>query len=37
VPLTYQQYVVGSYKDVENLDLRPINEMVRWPGTKHLK
>lgn len=37
VPLTYQQYVVGTYSDVENLDLRPITEMVRWPETKHLK
>lgn len=37
VPLTYQQYVVGSTTDVENLDLRPINEMARWPDTKHLK
>ncbi|WP_440008656.1 ABC transporter substrate-binding protein [Halomicrococcus sp. SG-WS-1] len=37
VPLTYQQYVVGSRTDVKGLDLRPINEMVRWPGTKHVK
>ena len=37
VPLTYQEYVVGTYKDVEGLDLRPINEMVRWTGTQHLK
>lgn len=37
VPLTYQQYVVGARADVKNLDLRPINEMVRWPTAKHLE
>jgi peptide/nickel transport system substrate-binding protein len=37
VPLTYQQYVVGTTSKVQGLDLRPINEMVRWPGVKHLK
>lgn len=37
VPLTYQQYVVSSRTDVKGLDLRPINEMVRWPDTKHVK
>ena len=37
VPLTYEQYVVGSRTDVKGLDLRPINEMVRWPSTKHVK
>jgi len=36
VPITYQQYVVASRTDVEGLDLRPINEMVRWPETRHL-
>lgn len=37
VPITYQQYVVGARSDIKGLDLRPINEMVRWPDTKHLK
>lgn len=37
VPLTYQEYVVGTYKDVNGLGLRPINEMVRWTSTEHLK
>lgn len=37
IPLTYQQYVVGSWQDIDDLDLRPINEMVRWPDTKHFE
>lgn len=37
VPIVYQQYVVGAQTDVKALDLRPINEMVRWPSAKHLK
>ena len=35
IPLYYGEYIVGTYSDVENLDLRPIPEMVRWPGLKH--
>ena len=35
IPLYYGEYIVGTYNDVENLDLRPIPEMVRWPGLTH--
>lgn len=35
VPLYYGEYIVGTYDDVENVDLRPIPEMVRWPGLQH--
>lgn len=37
VPLYYSEYIVGTYRDVESLDLRPIPEMSRWTGLKHLK
>jgi peptide/nickel transport system substrate-binding protein len=35
VPLYYTEYIVGTYNDVDNLDLRPIPEMVRWPSLDH--
>lgn len=37
IPLYYEEYVVGAYRDIEGLDLRPIPEMSRWPGLEHLK
>ncbi|GAA0196113.1 ABC transporter substrate-binding protein [Haladaptatus pallidirubidus] len=35
IPLYYGEYIVGTYNDVESLDLRPIPEMVQWSGLKH--
>ncbi|WP_435158495.1 ABC transporter substrate-binding protein [Haladaptatus sp. DFWS20] len=35
VPLYYSEYVVVSFRDVNNLDLRPIPEMVRWNSLTH--
>ncbi|WP_458207925.1 ABC transporter substrate-binding protein [Haladaptatus sp. NG-SE-30] len=35
VPLYYSEYVVASFRDVKNLDLRPIPEMVRWDSLTH--
>lgn len=37
IPIVYQEYVIGARSDVKGLDLRPIDEMVRWAQTKHLK
>jgi peptide/nickel transport system substrate-binding protein len=37
VPIRYQEYVVGHRTDIKNIDLRPVNQMVRWNDTKHLK
>lgn len=37
IPLYYQEYVVGTYKDIDGLDLRPIAEMSRWDKLKHRK
>jgi peptide/nickel transport system substrate-binding protein len=35
VPINYSEYVVGTRTDVSGIDLRPINEMVRWTGIQH--
>lgn len=35
VPINYSEYVVGTRSDISGMDLRPINEMVRWTGLKH--
>ncbi|WP_158059288.1 ABC transporter substrate-binding protein [Halorussus halophilus] len=35
IPLYYSEYIVAKYNDVNDLDLRPIPEMVRWPGIEH--
>lgn len=37
VPLTYEEYVVGTSEDVNGIDLRPISEMTRWTSTEHLE
>lgn len=35
VPINYSEYIVGTQTDVSGIDLRPINEMVRWAGLQH--
>lgn len=35
VPINYSEYIVGTTNDVSGIDLRPINEMVRWNGLNH--
>lgn len=35
VPINYSEYVVGTRNDISGMDLRPINEMVRWTGLQH--
>lgn len=35
IPLYYKEYVVGTSKDIEELDVRPIKAMVRWPPLQH--
>lgn len=39
IPLYYKQYLVGTYGDIEDVEegLRPIAQMVRWTGLKHLQ
>lgn len=35
IPVYYEEYVVGTYTDVDGLDLRPIPEMSRWTELEH--
>lgn len=37
IPMYYKEYLVGTYQDIEEPDVRPIKAMVRWPPLQHRK
>lgn len=37
IPLYYEEYLVGSYRDIEGVTPHPIRWMTRWTNIKHNK
>ena len=35
VPLYYVEYVIGTYEDVKDINMPPIQQKVRWASLKH--